>query len=218
MGETIELEAADGHKFSAYKAAPAGTPKGAVVIVQEIFGVNEHIQSVCDGYAREGFLAIAPALFDRVAPDITLGYEAEDIQKGRELMMQVDEKNALADIDAAAEAVVGNGDITVIGYCWGGSLAYLAACRLSSVDKAVGYYGGKIAKDIGEEPKVPIILHFGDSDGSIPMEDVEKVKAARPDIPVYVYHAGHGFNCDLRGSYDAASSKLALERTLEFIS
>lgn len=217
MGEMIDLTATDGHKCAAYKAVPAGAPKGGVVIVQEIFGVNSHIREVCDGYARDGFIAIAPALFDRIEPEITLGYQPDDVQQGLKYKMQVSDEDALKDIDAAAKAISDAGEITVIGYCWGGSLAYLSACRLTSINKAVGYYGGQVAQHIAEAPKIPVLLHFGDTDASIPMTAVEEVKAKRPDIPVYVYAAGHGFNCDQRGSYDAASAKLALERTLEFI-
>ncbi|MCC3306672.1 dienelactone hydrolase family protein [Sneathiella sp. HT1-7] len=217
MGELIELTAEDGHKLSAYKAFPVGKPKGGVVILQEIFGVNIHIKEVCDGYAQQGYIAIAPALFDRVDPNITLNYEQTDIQTGLGYMKQIAADDALKDTDAAAKELADAGDITVIGYCWGGSLAYLAACRLSSISKAVGYYGGMIPQNLGEEPKVPIILHFGDQDASIPMSAVEEVKAKRPDIPVYIYSAGHGFNCDHRGSYDAESAKLALDRTLDFM-
>lgn len=218
MGEMIDLTATDGHKCAAYKAVPAGTSKGGVVIVQEIFGVNSHIREVCDGYAKDGFVAIAPALFDRIEPEITLGYQPDDVQQGLKYKMQVIDEDALKDIDAAAKAIADAGEITVIGYCWGGSLAYLSACRLSSISKAVGYYGGQVVQHIEEEPKGPVILHFGDKDASIPMSAVEEIKAERPDIPVYVYAAGHGFNCDQRGSYDAASAKLARNRTLDFIS
>ncbi|MDF2367786.1 dienelactone hydrolase family protein [Sneathiella sp.] len=217
MGEMIELTAEDSHKLSAYKATPNGEAKGGVVILQEIFGVNSHIKEVCDGYAKKGYIAIAPALFDRVSPNITLNYEQSDIQTGLGYMKQIAAEDALKDTDAAAKEIADAGDITVIGYCWGGSLAYLAACRLSAISKAVGYYGGMIPQNLGEEPKVPIILHFGDEDASIPMSAVDEVKAKRPDIPVYVYSAGHGFNCNHRASYDAESAKLALDRTLEFI-
>ncbi|MCF8468127.1 MAG: dienelactone hydrolase family protein [Sneathiella sp.] len=218
MGEMLELQAADGHKLSAYKASPEASVKGGVIIVQEIFGLNSHIKDICDGYAKEGFVAIAPALFDRIRPGIFLDYSSEDVTEGIKYKTQTKDADALKDIDAAAKEIAGVGDIAVIGYCWGGSLAYLAACRLSSIQKAVGYYGGQVAQHIVEAPKVPIILHFGDQDGSIPITAVEAIKAKRPDIPVYVYHAGHGFNCDQRASYDAGSAKLALQRTLEFIS
>jgi len=217
MGEMLDLQAADGHKLAAYRATTANEAKGGVVIVQEIFGVNSHIQDVCDQYAANGFVAIAPALFDRIMPGITLDYEPGDVQQGVKYKMQIEDGQALADIDAAAKVIADAGDITVIGYCWGGTLAYLSACRLKSIKKAVGYYGGQVAQNIGETPNVPVLLHFGDQDGSIPMDAVESVKSALPDVPVHVYPAGHGFNCDRRASYDAASAKLALERTLEFI-
>tara|TARA_R100000005_G_scaffold96134_2_gene80924 strand:+ start:6107 stop:6763 length:657 start_codon:yes stop_codon:yes gene_type:complete len=217
MGEMIELTAADGHKFAAYRAAPAAAPKGGIVLLQEIFGVNSHIREVCDGYAKDGYLVVAPALFDRVKPSVQLGYEQADIKEGLDYRAKVAEGDALKDIDAAAKSIRDVGSITVIGYCWGGTLTYLAACRLASVDKAVSYYGGQVAQYINEEPKIPIILHLGDADNSIPMSDVEMMQAKRPDIPMYVYAAGHGFNCDQRGSYDAAAAKLARDRTLDFI-
>ncbi|MEX1037092.1 MAG: dienelactone hydrolase family protein [Sneathiella sp.] len=217
MGDMIELTAVDGHKFAAYKVTPDTTPKGVVVIVQEIFGVNSHIKDVCDGYAKAGFVAIAPALFDRIGPNIQLDYAPADVEQGLKYKNQVTDDDALKDIDAAAKEIGTSGDVSVIGYCWGGSLAYLSACRLSSIDKAVGYYGGQVAQNIAEAPKVPVMLHFGNKDASIPMSAVEEVKTTRPDIPVYVYAAGHGFNCDKRGSYDAEAAKLALERTLDFI-
>ncbi|MEX0583515.1 MAG: dienelactone hydrolase family protein [Sneathiella sp.] len=217
MGDMIELTAVDGHKFAAYKVTPDTTPKSVVVIIQEIFGVNSHIKDVCDGYAKAGFVAIAPALFDRIGPNIQLDYAPADVEQGLKYKNQVTDDDALKDIDAAAKEIGTSGDVSVIGYCWGGSLAYLSACRLSSIDKAVGYYGGQVAQNIAEAPKVPVMLHFGDKDASIPMSEVEEVKTTRPDIPVYVYAAGHGFNCDKRGSYDAEAAKLALERTLDFI-
>ncbi|MAZ01852.1 MAG: carboxymethylenebutenolidase [Sneathiella sp.] len=218
MGEMITLTAADGHEFAAYKVASNEAPKGCVVIVQEIFGVNSHIKDVCDGYAKAGFNAIAPALYDRISPDIELDYTPKDVEQGLQYKNQVSDETALKDIDAAANEIDASGNAAVIGYCWGGTLAYLSACRLSSIGKAVGYYGGQVAQNIAETPKAPVMLHFGDKDASIPMSAVEEVKAARPDIPVFVYSAGHGFNCDQRGSYDAEAAKLALERTLEFIS
>ena len=218
MGEMITLTAADGHEFAAYRAAPNDEPKGSVVIVQEIFGVNSHIKDVCDGYAKAGYIAIAPALFDRISPDIELDYTPSDVEQGLQYKNQIADEDALKDIDAAAREADASGNVAVIGYCWGGSLAYLSACRLSSIEKAVGYYGGQVAQNIAETPKAPVMLHFGDKDASIPMSAVEEVKAARSDIPVFVYAAGHGFNCDQRGSYDAKAAKLARERTLEFIS
>jgi carboxymethylenebutenolidase len=218
MGKMIELTAADGHKLAAYRADPTGKPKGAVVVIQEIFGVNSHIKKTADSFAAKGYVAIAPALFDRVERGIDLGYKDADIAAGREIRGKVgSDDRPLADIQAAIAAVRGAGKIATVGYCWGGSLAFLSATRLNGIACAVGYYGGTIAQNAGEKPKVPTMLHFGDKDQSIPMTDVEKVKQARPDTTIYVYPAGHGFNCDERGSYDAASAKRALDRTLSFI-
>jgi carboxymethylenebutenolidase len=218
MGTLLTLTAADGHSLGAYRADPKGTAKAAVVIVQEIFGVNSHIRSVCDGYAENGYVAIAPALFDRLEAGVEMGYEPDDVQAGIKKKMAIADDDAIKDIAAAMAAVSDNGPVSVIGYCWGGSLAYLSACRLQGFTKAVGYYGGQIAQDCANEsPKIPTILHFGNQDASIPLDAVEKVKTELPDIPVYVYEAGHGFNCDQRGSYSAEASKVALERTLAFL-
>jgi carboxymethylenebutenolidase len=217
MGKTIELTAKDGHKFAAYVAEPQGKAKGAVVVIQEIFGANGHIRRTADLYASKGYHAIAPALFDRIRPGIELGYQPDDIAKGRELRTQIPLEKTLLDLQATIDAAKKNGKVAVVGYCWGGSLAYLAATRLDGVACAIGYYGGMIAEHKDERVRVPTILHFGETDQSIPMSDVEKVRKAHPDMSIFVYPAGHGFNCDERGSYDAASAKLALERTLKFI-
>jgi len=217
MGKMIELTAADGHKFAAYRSDPAGAPKGAMVVIQEIFGVNNHMKRVTDGFAAKGYAAIAPALFDRSKRGVELGYEQEGIAAGREIRGVVGDDGPLKDIQAAIDALKGVGKIGVVGYCWGGTLAFLSATRLKGLACAIGYYGGGIAGAANEKPKVPTMLHFGDKDASIPMTDVEKVKQARVDCTIYVYPAGHGFNCDERGSYDAASAKLALDRTMSFI-
>ena len=217
MGKMIELTASDGHKLGAYRADPAGKAKGAVVVIQEIFGVNNHIKRTTDGFAARGYTAIAPALFDRHKPGIELGYDQNAIAEGRDIRGAVDGPGPLRDVQAAIDAVKGPGKIAVVGYCWGGTLAFHSATRLSGIACAVGYYGGGIAATASETPKVPTMLHFGDKDQSIPMTDVEKVKQARKDCTIYVYAAGHGFNCDERGSYDAASAKTALDRTMSFI-
>ncbi|HYC14633.1 MAG TPA: dienelactone hydrolase family protein [Stellaceae bacterium] len=217
MGKMLELTASDGHKFGAYRADPAGKPKGAVVVIQEIFGVNNHIKRTTDGFAAKGYVAIAPALFDRAKKDIQLGYDADAIAQGRDIRGKVGDEGPLKDIQAAIDSVKGAGKIATVGYCWGGTLAFLSATRLHGIAAAVGYYGGGIAGAAGEKPKVPTMLHFGDKDASIPMTDVEKVKAARKDTTIYVYPAGHGFNCDERGSYDATSAKQALDRTMTFL-
>jgi carboxymethylenebutenolidase len=216
MAPTITLTAKDGHKLAAYRADPAGKPKGALVVIQEIFGVNSHMRRVTDTFAAQGYVALSPALFDRVQTGIELGYDPKSIESGRDIRAKVPLDGTLADLQAAIDAVKPFGKVGVVGYCWGGSLAFLAATRLQGLAAAVGYYGGMIAAHAEERPKVPVLLHFGETDQSIPMSDVEKVKKARPDVPIHVYKAGHGFNCDERGSYDAASTKLALDRTLKF--
>ncbi len=219
MSETIKLTAADGHTLNAYLAHPQGTPRAALVVVQEIFGVNAHIRSVADHFASHGYLAIAPALFDRKERGVELGYEGADMQKAMSLLPSKPEdiEGALTDIGAAVAYARDEykTQVGVVGYCWGGSMAWLAAAQLP-IAAAVGYYGGFIAKFLDQAPKVPLLLHFGKHDDHIPMADIEKIQAAYPQIPVYLYDAGHGFNCSSRGSYDAPSAKLALERTLSF--
>jgi carboxymethylenebutenolidase len=217
MGQTIELAAADGHRFAAYRADPQGRTRGAIVVIQEIFGVNSHMRRVTDGFAAEGYLAISPALFDRTKRGVELGYDAAAIAAGRDLRAAVGDDGPLKDIQATIEEAKKAGKVAVIGYCWGGSLAYFASTRLAGIACAVGYYGGAIAGHAEETTKVPTMLHFGETDQSIPMSDVEKVRQAHPEIKLYVYKAGHGFNCDERGSYDAESARVALDRTLGFI-
>ncbi|HEX7970316.1 MAG TPA: dienelactone hydrolase family protein, partial [Stellaceae bacterium] len=216
MGQTVTLTAKDGHKLQAYRADPAGKPRGAIVVIQEIFGVNGHIRRVADGFAAQGYVAVAPALFDRVEKGIELGYDPKSIEAGRDIRVRIDLDGSLADVQAAIDYAKRSGKVGVVGYCWGGSLAFLAATRLEGVAAAVGYYGGMIAGHAEERPKAPVMLHFGETDASIPMSDVEKVKQARPDVPIYIYKAGHGFNCDERASYSAESAKTARERTLSF--
>jgi carboxymethylenebutenolidase len=217
MGQMISLSAKDGHKLGAYVAQPQGKPKGAIVVIQEIFGVNRHIKAVTDRFAAMGYAAVAPALFDRIKPGIELGYDPKSIEEGRALRPKIAMEASLADTQAAIDYAKQFGKVAVVGYCWGGSLAFLATTRLSGVAAGVGYYGGMIAENAGEKPRVPLILHFGDKDQSIPMTDVEKIKQAQPGLPIYVYSAGHGFSCDERPSFDAAASKLALERTTAFL-
>jgi carboxymethylenebutenolidase len=217
MGQTLALTAKDGQKLGAYRADPSGKPRGAVVVIQEIFGVNNHIRHVADGFAQQGYVAVAPALFDRVKPGIELGYDQKSIEQGREIRAKVPLEGSLADLQAAIDYAKQFGKVAVVGYCWGGGLAFLAATRLSGVAAAVGYYGGMIAQHAEERPKAPVMLHFGETDQSIPMSDVEKVRKARPDLPIHVYKAGHGFSCDERASHHPESAKLALERSLKFL-
>jgi carboxymethylenebutenolidase len=217
MDQTISLTAKDGHKLDAYVATPAGKPKGGLVMIQEIFGANRHIRNVADRFAAMGYGAVAPALFDRVEKGVDLGYDPESIAKGRAIREKVPMDGSLADLQAAIDYAKRFGKVGVVGYCWGGSLAFLAATRLSGATAAVGYYGGMIASHATEKPKIPVILHFGDKDQSIPITDVEKVKQARPEIPIYVYSAGHGFSCDERGAFDKTAHELALQRTTAFL-
>ncbi|HVH76742.1 MAG TPA: dienelactone hydrolase family protein [Stellaceae bacterium] len=217
MGKLITLTAADGHTLDAYRADPQGKARGGLVVAQEIFGVNHHIRAVCDGFAEAGYLAVAPALFDRSRKKVEFGYTPDDIAKGREIMQTLDLNNAMKDMAAAAAVVKAAGKVGVVGYCWGGTVAWASATRLDGIAASVCYYGGGIGGLAAEKPRCPVMLHFGDQDQSIPMEVVEKVRAAHPALPLYVYHAGHGFNCDARGSYHAESAKLALDRTLGFL-
>ena len=216
MGQTLNLAASDGFNLGAYRADPAGTPRGAIVVVQEIFGVNSHIRSVCDGYAGDGYVAIAPALFDRIRPGIELGYTEADIASGRELKAKSSIDNALLDVAAARVAVQGAGRVGIVGYCWGGYVAWMAASRASGFACAVPYYGGGMTDAINEQPKCPVMMHFGEKDHAIPLTGVNKLQAAHPSQTVHIYDAQHGFNCEQRGSYDAASAELARKRTLEF--
>jgi carboxymethylenebutenolidase len=217
VGEKAQITSADGFTLGAYQATPAGQPKGAVVVIQEIFGVNQHIREVVDGYAADGYFAIAPQIFDRVERDIELGYEEADMGAGIEIAFQkLDHAKALEDVQAAIEVASVQGKVGVVGYCFGGLLTWLAACELEGVSAASSYYGGGVAGEAQRQPRCPVIMHFGELDAHIPMSDVEKVKAAQPDVPVFVYPADHGFNCDHRASYDAAAAATAKQRTLEF--
>jgi carboxymethylenebutenolidase len=215
MGEFTALMARDGREFRAWLSKPAGRAKGAVVVIQEIFGVNSHIRAVTDSFAAEGYLAIAPSLFDRVRMGIELNYADKDMQEGRGYVMQLRQDETLKDIAAAIAIVKHAGRVGTVGYCWGGKMAYLAACELP-VACAVSYYGGGITQLLDKKPKCPVMYHYGERDKHITPEDVAKVKAAHPEGLFYLYPADHGFNCDQRGSYDAPSAALARTRTLEF--
>jgi len=188
-----------------------------VVVIQEIFGVNNHIREVCDGYAKEGYIALAPALFDRVGPGIELGYEGDDMTRGIEIAMgKLEMPNTMSDVQAAIDYLANDGKVGVVGYCFGGLLTWLNAANANNVACASGYYGGGIAKSLDQTPKVPTILHFGELDAHIPMPDVTAIIDAHPEVTVYTYDADHGFNCDHRASYNEAAATLARRRTLDF--
>jgi carboxymethylenebutenolidase len=216
--ENVVLRASDGQELGAYVAWPDGEPVAGLVIIQEIFGVNAHIRRVTDGYAKDGFLAIAPALFDRIEPGVELGYEGADAQRARSFIPRVDLDKAVLDVEAAVQyAAKSTGKRGgVVGFCWGGTLAWLAATRMP-VQVAVGYYGGQITNYVHEEPKAPVMLHFGTQDTHIPAESVDQVKAAHPEVDIYWYDAGHGFNCDARASFNPDASQLARVRSLAFL-
>jgi len=219
MGEMVQLRANDGHVLDAYVVQPGVPAKGGLVIVQEIYGVNAHIRAVADRYADDGFVVVAPALFDRIERGVDLRGSGEDTQRAMDLLKNFDIEKGVDDVAAAVqcERCFGNvKKIGVVGYCLGGTLAWLSAARLP-IHAAVGYYGGRIAQYRGERPKVPVILHFGEQDHGIPLSDVEAIRAKRPDVEIYVYEgAQHGFNCSERASYDKKSADIARPRSLEF--
>ena len=215
MGTNITLTAADGFKLGGWRADPVGKPKGGLVVIQEIFGVNSHVRNVCDRFAAQGYTAVAPAVFDRIAPNFECGYSPAEVEHARTFIPKIDWAKIMLDTSAAIDAVKSAGKVGIVGYCMGGTVSFLAACRLDGLSCASGYYGGGIAAAANEKPRVPTILHFGDQDQSIPMADVEKVKAARPETPIFVYHAGHGFHCDERASFSPFAAQVAGARTQE---
>jgi carboxymethylenebutenolidase len=215
MGKMIELVAADGFRVSAYRAEPDGEARGGIVVAQEIFGVNSHIRSVCDGYAKDGYVAVAPALFDRSERGVDIGYTADDIARGIALKAKATTDGALQDIAAARDALSGAGKVGVVGFCWGGFISWMSACRLNGFACAACYYGGGMLGAIAETPQCPVMAHFGERDSGIPVDGVRGFAAAHSDVEVFIYAADHGFNCDQRGSYDATAAALARERTLK---
>jgi carboxymethylenebutenolidase len=214
------LTSADGFTLSAYRADPEGSARGGVVVVQEIFGVNEHIRSVTDRYAAAGYLAIAPAIFDRVETGVELGYEAADIEAGRDIARgKLDFSDVLADVAAAGRAAAEAGKVGIVGYCFGGLVVAAAAIDHGDVFAAASsYYGGGTVGLVDRTPVVPMQMHFGERDHAIPMEDVEKIRAAWADTgtDIYTYDAEHGFNCDHRASFAAVPAAIAQARTYRF--
>jgi carboxymethylenebutenolidase len=218
MGQMLRLTAEDDFQLAAYRATPQGKPRGGLVVIQEIFGVNSHIKKVTDGFAADGYVALAPAIFDRAEPGFAVGYKPEDIDLGRAVRAKIPIDDCVKDVRAAVQALRAEGlKVGVVGYCFGGTLAWLAATRIDGVACAIGYYGGGIADTAQERPKCPVLLHFGETDQSIPKEHHQRIQAAHPSLPMHVYPAGHGFNCDERGSYHEPSATLARRRTLDVL-
>lgn len=218
MGKHLTLTTTDKHSLGAYRADPAGTPKGGLVVVQEIFGVNQHIRAVCDRLASLGYVAVAPAVFDRFVRDFETGYTPDEIAKARGYLGNLNFDHMMADIAAAQSDLKGVGPLGVIGFCMGGTAAFLAACRLNGLSAAVAFYGGMIGKFADEKPKCPIQMHFGEKDEGIPLSVVEEIKKKQPQAEIYVYPgAAHGFYCDERASYNKDAAALAWSRTQEFL-
>ena len=217
MGKDIKLTASDDFQFGGYRADPTTTPKAAVVVIQEIFGVNHHIRAVCDRLAGEGYVAIAPSIFDRVEPNFTSGYSPDEVAIARKFVANPDWAAMLRDSQGAIGAVKDVGPVGIIGFCLGGSIAYAAATKLAGLSAAIGYYGGAIVRFADDKPDVPTQLHFGEKDTGIPLSDVEAIKAKRPDVEIHVYPgAQHGFHCDERASYDKTSADIAWPRSMAF--
>ena len=216
MGHWIELRPEGAGPIRAWRADPEGRPRGAIVVIQEIFGVNAHIRAVTDRFAVDDYLAIAPAMFDHVQPGFDVGYDAELRAQGIEIVVKIDREQTMRDVAAAIDVAKEGGKVGIVGYCFGGSIAWAAACTLPDLSAAVGYYGGQILAMKDMQPRVPTMLHFGEKDQHIPIAGVREFAALHPDPRVYTYPAEHGFNCDHRDSYDAPSAALAWTRTLEF--
>ncbi len=224
MSRFQNITSSDGFVLPAYVAQPTGAPKGAIVVLQEIFGVNSHIQAVTDGYAAQGYLAVAPSTFHRVQAGVNLGYTPEDIQAGIALKAAAEAiqpqvmQDVQAAIDFASHQLLPGGKVGLVGYCWGGLLTWRAACTLTGLGAAVPYYGGgmTVGAEPARQPTIPVMVHFGDQDTGIPLDTVHAFAAAQPKVDVQIYPANHGFNCDQRGSYNAPAAQLALERTLAF--
>lgn len=215
MADWVRLKAADGHEFDAYRAVPEGAPRGGVVIVQEIFGLTPHMLAVADQYAEHGFVAVAPAVFDRVERNIV--YDYANIEQGRETMRRLEWPNTMADVAAAAAALGNTLRVGVVGFCWGGTVAHVAASELP-IAAAVSYYGTAVARMLDRKPKCPVLYHFGSRDRSIPPADIERIREAVPHGTFHVYEgAEHGFDCRDRAAYSPRDAAVAFDRSLEFL-
>lgn len=212
----IQLRASDGHELSAHRIDPIGQPRGGVVVIQEIFGVNQHIRATAARYAAAGYSVVAPAFFDRIEAKLELGYDKADIERGRQLVGKLEAEQILADLQAGIDALQACGPVGIVGYCWGGAIVWVAAHRLDRIARAVSYYGSRIVNYMDEAPKVPLQMHVGKTDASFPIETVHELGQRYPELDIHEYDAGHGFNCDHRSSYKPTASAHALQRALEF--
>jgi carboxymethylenebutenolidase len=213
----VQLRASDGHALSAHRIDPLGESRGAVVVIQEIFGVNRHIRATAARFAAAGWSVIAPAFFDRIGPGIELGYDKADVTRGRELVGKLETAQVLADLQAAVEAVADRGEVGIVGYCWGGALVWLAASRLPGIARGVSYYGSRIVNYIDEAPQIPVQMHVGKTDASFPLEKVHELGRRYPGLDIHEYDAGHGFGCDHRSDFEPTASAHALQRSLAFL-
>ncbi|MDE2162290.1 MAG: dienelactone hydrolase family protein [Alphaproteobacteria bacterium] len=214
-GKTISMKMSDGRSIGVYHVEPTGARRGGLVLIQEIFGITDHIKAVCDAYAADGYDVLAPSLFDRTAPGFVCGYTPDEIQKGAALAYGAPLEIRVADAQSCIDALKSKGPVFITGYCFGGSVVWAAACRCTGLAAASSYYGKLVPEMADEVPKCPTICHFGAQDAGIPLDGVEKLKAKRPEVAVYVYEAGHGFNSDRPTHHDAAAAKLARQRTLD---
>lgn len=216
MGETIRLTSPfDGFELDAYHAPHQDARRGGLVLIQEIFGVTDHIRELADGFATDGYEVIAPSFYDRIERGFEATYDEDSIAKGVRYSSTTPWDQVAGDVQAAIDLLRAKGPVFVAGYCWGGAATWLAACRCDGVTAASSFYGRRISELKEETPRCPTILHFGKTDASIPMERVEEIRSLHPDIPIYLYEAGHGFFSDRRKDYHADSAKLARLRTLQ---
>ncbi len=216
-GQMIALKSADGTSVDCYHVKAEGARKGGLVLIMEIFGVTAHIKDLCDGYAARGYDVVSPQLYDRTVKGFEATYSQEDIQASLKYRADITTENFVDDVTMCVNKLKadGNAKTFITGYCYGGTVAWVAACRIAGLNAASCYYGGGIKGFITENPRVPTICHFGEKDHSIPIDDVRAIEAAHPDVKAYIYDADHGFNSDRRNNYDKASAELALKRTLE---
>ena len=218
-GATISLHTQDGHNASAYEARPDGSPRGGLVVLQEIFGVTAHIRRVCDGFATHGYHVVAPALFDRIRPGVELGYAKDDAATGRDLRSRIPWDHVLSDVVAARQYVGGGGKVATLGYCWGGTVSWRAATQLDGVAAAVCYYATQIDAFVAEKPHCPVLMHFGESDPIATLDHAGRLRAAQgAQVEIQVYPASHGFNFDEIPGFHQPSAALALRRSLDFLS